>query len=323
MLDLNPGIALDEHVPASLVEQEFHRTGTGVSDLTGERHRVGTDPFPQFGIQVRCRCQLDDLLVAPLQAAVPFEEVNHVAVGVGQDLHLDVARVDHRLLEKHRGIPERRLRLPAGGLDRLLQVVRLVDPPHPPAAATRDSLHEYRKTHRLSGCQQFGDRTRRGRRCENRQAGPPGLGDGAGLVTGQLQHISRGSHKRDARLFAGPGQVGVLRQKPVTGIDGIGVRVESYPDDLIDREIGPDRMSLLTYLIRLIGFQPVLRIAILVRIDRDRGETQLVGRAKRTDGDLSPVGDQNLVDHCFLSGIPRSGECRTTPELVADVRCIR
>ena len=34
------------------------------------------------------------LLVPPLHGAVPLEEVHHVAVAVGQDLDLHVARVD-------------------------------------------------------------------------------------------------------------------------------------------------------------------------------------------------------------------------------------
>lgn len=74
-------------------------------------------------------------------------------------------------------------------------------------------------------------------------------------------------------------------------------------------------MSFLTNLIRLVSFQPVLRITILVRIDRDRCQTEFVGRAKRADGDLSPVGDQNLVDHCFLSEHHNQSRYRAGAEL--------
>ena len=121
MLDLDPRVHLDEDVVAALVEQELDGAGAGVADVPGEGDRVGTHSVAQFGGQVRRGCQLDDLLVAALHAAVPLEEVDDVAVRVGQDLHLDVARVEHRLLEVDRRVAECRLGFPAGGLDRFGQ----------------------------------------------------------------------------------------------------------------------------------------------------------------------------------------------------------
>ena len=128
VLDLDPRVHLDEHVLTALVEQELHGARAGVTDLAGERHRVGADLLPQRRIQVRRRRQLDDLLVAALHAAVALEQMDHVAVRVGQDLHLDVAGIDHRLLEEHRRIPERRLRFAAGRFDRLRQSGRVARP---------------------------------------------------------------------------------------------------------------------------------------------------------------------------------------------------
>ena len=125
VLDLDARIHLDEDVMPALVEQEFHRARAAVADVAGESHRVGADLGPQFLGQVRRGRQLDDFLVAPLHTAVPLVEMDHVAVRVGQDLHLDVARVDHRLLEVDRRIPERRLGLSAGGLDGFGQRVGL------------------------------------------------------------------------------------------------------------------------------------------------------------------------------------------------------
>ena len=126
----------------ALVEQELHRARAAVTDLAGERHRVGADPLPQRRIEVRRRRQLDDLLVAPLHAAVALEQVDHVALRVGQDLHLDVAGIDHRLLEEHRRIPERRLRFATGRFDRLRQSGRVAHPAHATAAAAGHGLDE-------------------------------------------------------------------------------------------------------------------------------------------------------------------------------------
>ena len=111
--------------------------------LPRERDRVRADLVAQLRVQVRRRRDFDDLLVAALHAAVPLVEVDHVAGVVGQDLHLDVARIDHRLLEEHRRVAERRFGLTAGGLDRLGQCgassTRRIPRPPPPATALTNS----------------------------------------------------------------------------------------------------------------------------------------------------------------------------------------
>ena len=65
---------------------------------------------------------------------------------VGEDLHLDVPRVDHRLLDEDRRVAEGALGLAHADLDRLAQVLAVVDPAHAAAAAAGDRLHEQRDT---------------------------------------------------------------------------------------------------------------------------------------------------------------------------------
>jgi hypothetical protein len=90
---------------------------------SGERDGVGADPVAQLGVEVRGGRDLDHLLVAALHRAVALVEVDDVALGVGEDLHLDVARVDHRLLEEHGGVAERGLGLAHGRVDGVAQVL--------------------------------------------------------------------------------------------------------------------------------------------------------------------------------------------------------
>ena len=56
-------------------------------------------------------------------------------------------------------------------------------------------------------------------------------------------------------------------------------------------------MAGLADLVRLVGLQPVLGVAVLVRVDRDGRDAHLVGGAKRADRDLAAVGDQDFGDH--------------------------
>ena len=90
----------------SRVEQELDGAGVDVADLLGERHGVGADPLPQLRVQVRRRRELDHLLVAALHRAVALEQVDDVALRVGEDLHLDVPGVDHGLLQEHGRVAE-------------------------------------------------------------------------------------------------------------------------------------------------------------------------------------------------------------------------
>ncbi len=106
VLDLDARVHLDEHVAAGGVEQELDGARAGVSDRPREPDGVGADSVAELRIEVRRRGQLDDLLVAALHGAVPLVQVDHVAVRVGEDLDLDVARPDRRALQEDGGVAE-------------------------------------------------------------------------------------------------------------------------------------------------------------------------------------------------------------------------
>ena len=299
VLDLNPGIALDEHVVPAFVEQELDGAGAEVADLAGESHRVRADSGPQLVVQVRGRCQLDHLLMAALHTAVPLEQVDHLAGAVGQDLHLDVARIEHRLFEVDHRVAERGLRLPGRGFDGLGQGGGLSHPAHAAATATGDRLDEQRELHICCGSEQFVDQRGRLRRRQHRQPGGPGRRDGAGLVAGQFEHSGVGTDERDPRGGACRCQFRVLREEPITRIHGIGAGQLGHPDDLGHCEVGPNGVARFADLVGLVGLQPMWRIPVLVRVDRDGRDAQLVGRPERPDRDLTAVGNEDFSD-CAL-----------------------
>jgi len=57
--------------------------------------------------------------MSSLNGAVSLVQVHHVAVQVANDLHLDVSRLLHVLLQEQRPVTERCLRLRARSLERL------------------------------------------------------------------------------------------------------------------------------------------------------------------------------------------------------------
>mmetsp|Transcript_35042 Transcript_35042/g.87019 ORF Transcript_35042/g.87019 Transcript_35042/m.87019 type:complete len:200 (-) Transcript_35042:752-1351(-) len=111
VLHLQPCVDLDEVVPVVLVKQELNSAGILVADVLGQLDGVRKDLLAYLVGQEWRWGDLHDLLVPPLDGAVPLEQVHHVAVVVAHDLHLDVPPSLDQLLHKHRTVAERALGL--------------------------------------------------------------------------------------------------------------------------------------------------------------------------------------------------------------------
>ena len=146
MLDLDAGVHFDEDVLAGAlpdrVDQEFDRTGVDVVQRLRELHGVAVERLPDAFVEVRGRSDLHDFLVAALDGTVTLEQVHDVALGIGQDLDLDVARAQDGLLEEHRGIAERGVSLAHGSLQGFRERLAGVHAAHAASAATGDRLGE-------------------------------------------------------------------------------------------------------------------------------------------------------------------------------------
>ena len=124
VLDLQAGVHLHEEELVGRVggDDELDGAGAGVVDAARGVARGGADAGAGLGIQQRRRRLLDDLLVAALQAALTLAEVDHAAVRIGENLHLDVPGTLDEPLEEQRVVAERRGRLAPGRGQRVGQV---------------------------------------------------------------------------------------------------------------------------------------------------------------------------------------------------------
>ena len=124
MLDLDARIHLDEDVLRPLaplgLDQELNRAGAGVVDRLGESHRIAAQRLAQLARDVRSRRDLHDLLVTPLHRAVTLEEMDRVALGVGEDLHLNMPRAADSLLDEGSWVAEGALGFAHGSRNRIL-----------------------------------------------------------------------------------------------------------------------------------------------------------------------------------------------------------
>src|SRR5665213_343285 len=106
MLDLQPRIHLDE-IEFVILVQEFDGAGAAITHLG---HRLGDDPAHPIALFRRyCRRAgfLQDLLVATLERAIAFAEMDRIAFAVPEDLKLDMAWVAEIFLDIDGVVAER------------------------------------------------------------------------------------------------------------------------------------------------------------------------------------------------------------------------
>jgi hypothetical protein len=97
MLDLQPCVHFDEPEcvgaqSACAIGDEFDRTRAAVAHCLRGSYRRSADVLAQCCRHVRRGRFLDHLLMAPLQRAIPFAEVDHLAMAIGKNLNFDMAR---------------------------------------------------------------------------------------------------------------------------------------------------------------------------------------------------------------------------------------
>src|SRR3546814_2783857 len=85
---------------------------------------------------------LDHLLMPPLERAVALEQVDDIAVGVAEHLHLDMAGGQDIFLDQHMIIAERCRRLALARGERVDEIRRGVDLAHPLAASSEEHPSE-------------------------------------------------------------------------------------------------------------------------------------------------------------------------------------
>ena len=300
VLNLEAGVDLQEVVLLFLGEQELDRAGAPVASGAGDANCGAVERAAQVGTDHYRRRLLNDLLVAALDGALALPQRDHVAEGVRDDLHLNVAHTLHLRLEVELAIAEGDERLAAGEVQRPGQVLLALDKADATTTAARD---------RLDG-DGVADLP-----CELRRPIERVKGAGAGhhghthagrqrargiLVAQQANGGRRGANEGEPRLLARLGEIGVLGEEAVAGMDGIGAAGGGDVDDAFAVEVALGGLRRADE-IRLVGVAHVPREAIDLGVDRHRGDPEVVQGAHDPQRDLSPVGDQDLFQHRTLS----------------------
>jgi hypothetical protein len=224
-----------------------------------------------------------------------------VAMGVAENLALDMAGTLHQLFEIDFILAERRLCLAFGFGDFADKVLRVANGAHAPATAAPRCLQHDRIADLVGHSRDFvhvvGKRLCRG---YDRHADLDGEIAGRHLVAQPTHRLRPGADEDDAVLGAGIGEFRAFGQQAISRMDRVRTRQLCNADHLVDRQVAFDRAKI-PFQVRttadLVGFirlEPVQCELVLFRPDGDGFHPQFVGGAEHANGNFRTVGDKNL-----------------------------
>ena len=309
MLHLQAGVHLHEGEAAVAIEQELHRAGADIADGAGGRDRGRRHRRPQLRREAGGRRLLHHLLVPALEGAVALEHVHHIAVAVGEDLDLDVAWPLQIGLEQHPLVAEGAGRLALGGGEGGGEILGALDHAHALATAAGDRLDEHRKADlRRRRCERLGRLAGVVRAAQHGHAGLFHGRLGGGLVAHGADDRRRRADEDQPRLGAGGGEVGVLGQEAVAGMHRLRPAPPRGGENGVNFEIAVARRCR-PYAHRVVRHLHMKRALVGIGIDGDRAHAQPPRRAQDAAGDLSPVGDQQGLEHAPRFAHPLALTC--------------
>ena len=235
--------------------------------------------------------------MAALHRAVAFEKMHHVAVPVGENLHLDMARRLDVALEQHLVVAEGGKRLALRLRKRVVEFDDAPDAPHAAPAAARNRLDQHRIAD-LVGLllQEIGVLSLAAIARHHRHAGKRHQSLGVGLRThrayrGRRRPDEDQPHRR--RRFR---EGSVLRQKAVARMDRLDARGNRRRDDPLDGEIAVAGRPF-SYRDICVGLAPMRPAAVRLRHDRNGADAEAARRADDATGDLATVGNEKRLQH--------------------------
>ena len=231
-----------------------------------------------------------------LQRAVAGRHDDDVAVLVGEALGLDVARAVEVLLDEALAAAERGDRLAGGRVEELGHLVARAGDLEAAAAAAEGGLDRHGQAVHVDELEYLGGiRHRVERAGRERRADLLGHVTCRDLVAEALDRLGGRADPDEAGVDDGAGEVGVLCEEAVAGVHGVGAGAARDREQLVDDEVGLAAGDAVEG-VGLVGEPGVARVAVLVGIHGDGAETGVTGGADDADGDLAPVGDEDLGD---------------------------
>jgi hypothetical protein len=242
----------------------------------------------------------DDFLVAALDRAFAFAEIDHITMLVAEHLDLDMTRVFDEFLDENPVVPKRCFGFGLGKSEPFGDLFGRIGDPHSLAAAAGGSLDHHRVADRvgnLYGMFAVLDHAEKAR--HGRNVGLRGRLLGFNLVAHRGNRVRIGTDEDDASFCERTRKSLALGQKSVAGMHGLRASFAAGLDDLVDHEIavGGSRRSDCD---GLIGHFDVEGVAISLGIDGNRFYPHSASGLDYTASDLAAICNQNTFEHLLV-----------------------
>ena len=297
VLHLDAGVHLHEIKVTVAIHQELHGARTRVIDSMRSPDRRLAQGADEAFPHPRRRRLLQQLLMAALNRTIARAEVDDIVMPVGQDLHLDVARFGNVLLQVELPAAERGFGFRLGRLQGAANVLPGMHHAHPAPAAAGRRFHDDGEPHRVGnvhGVTLIAHRPLAAR--DHRHPGRLHALPGRRLVPHDGNRLRRGADERDIDILADFGEVRVLRQEAVAGVNGVHAEQFGGAHDIRDVQIRLCRRGRADAE-RLVRQADVQRVPVGVRVDRHRADAQFTARPDDPNGDLAPICDEEFAKH--------------------------
>ncbi len=294
VLHLDARVHLDEEpLVAVVVVEELDGAGVVVADALGDLDRGLAEVGADIVRQIDRRGDLDDFLMAPLHRAITLVQVEHAAVRVAEDLHLDVLGARDVFLEEDGRVAEGAAGFIARLVEQRGEFAFFAHHTHAASAAAERRLDDERETDLFGDAQGLGACGHRFLRAgENGHVQFEGQGARGRLVAHHFEQFRPRTDKGDAGLLAGAGELGILREESVARMNHVHPALAGEADDALDIEVGADGTLAPAHHVGFVGLEPVDGKPVFLGVDRDGAHAEFRGGAEDTDGDFAAVGDE-------------------------------
>ena len=305
VLHLYPGVDLDEINPVVLVHEEFNGPGIVVAYMPGNPEGIVVEFFAN-GIGQGGRGHFHHFLKAALNGTIAFVEVNDVAVVIAEDLDFEVLGTFNEFFEEYRVVAKGFFGLVSRLEKCFRQLFFVPDNAHSSSAATCSSLEHdgiadgFGLVHSILE----GEEVDLGIRNEG-NIDLPGHFFRPNLVAQLLHHPRPRPDEGDTGFLTGPDKIDVFRQKTIARVNSLHPFPFRQPDDPFNVEIRFERLVFGADHVGFVSFVAVKRIAVFVGIHGHCPHFKLGKGTKDTNGDFSPVGNEDFLEG--LNGFGHGG----------------
>ena len=234
--------------------------------------------------------------MAALGGAVALAAERDAALGVRDDLRLDVTGTVDVALDEDRPVPEVRLRFAGRAFERVVELVGGAGDAERLAAPAHHRFHRERVAVLLGEGARGLLVDRLARTGHDGHAGFDRRVARRDLVAHLRHGLGRRPDPDEARVLDGSCEGLVLGEEPVAGVDRVGLRFLGHLEDLVNAQVAGRRRRGAEQ-VRLVREVDVQRVTVGLGVHGDRLQAKVVQRPRNADGDLASVRDEHLAEH--------------------------